>query len=837
MRRRRSGIGAELVPLVLILACLAGSLALIVVVHRRATSRRPARLAVAVAPPPSPAPPEPVPIVVRPEPEEPGPPPPPTPEDPTPKVLAKLTSAEAEQLLEASRADRKAAALEAARKTALAESERWRRRESLVRLQLDSLDSKVRKLENEVDELALERDALEKERDARKAMASQARSRPSQAILPHRGQNGTWRRPIVVECSNGMAILRPQGIGFGLFELASGFGPASNPFVATVAREAIRIQGNSSPDGQPVTPYIFFLVRPDGIRAYYEARGRLEPLGITFGYELADQEWEVDFPDLDDIKTWDGSAPSRPDGPDPLARAPGRAGGGGSPAEDEDFPSWGSPRRGGSGGPGEGPGGEFTWPPRSRALGGGSGRVDLGGMGGSSGPVSNLGGNPLGDRQAGPSGIPDGVDPLGDGPAANGTGRVSGGLPESRGVGPGSGTGLGGGTGDLPPSAAPRELSLGNRAVAPLGRSAPPLDFGNLNPPKRPTGTSAIGGTAPTASRAGGRRQGNLAGGPAAPSGSGLSGSADRPPVAPPAVADASAGAGDRENPSHSQAKDDPANAFVWPTQPGAGPRVRSSDRSGRPAGDGPDSVDRSPPVRHVGPFSKPLAMGLEPAATSNASGPSNPPIDGDPTQPDGSGNAAPGSPGRPQGGTSGGTTRAQGQPGSPSDARGIGQGGTPASQPPPGSIGVGMPGMSGMPPAGMPPPGSPPSDPPKGSTRSPSLPEPSPTSVVDRRFEVVVVCGPRGVIVQPGGYRVTADALKDRDGLLKKQMVALVKARRTADPKTIIEPRVRFLVQPGGDKMYWAARSQFLLSGLDWPVSTQVSDPDHPTFLPSESW
>ena len=99
------------------------------------------------------------------------------------------------------------------------------------------------------------------------------------------------------------------------------------------------------------------------------------------------------------------------------------------------------------------------------------------------------------------------------------------------------------------------------------------------------------------------------------------------------------------------------------------------------------------------------------------------------------------------------------------------------------------------------------------------------------------MVCGPRGVIVQPGGYRVTADALKDRDGLLKKQMVALVKARRTADPKAIIEPRVRFLVQPGGDKTYWAARSQFLLSGLDWPMSTQVADPDPLAILPSEGW
>ena len=87
-----------------------------------------------------------------------------------------------------------------------------------------------------------------------------------------------------------------------------GFGPSSNPFVADGRSRGDPDPGeHASPDGQVVTPYIFFLIRPDGIRTYYEARGRLEPLGITFGYELADQDWDIDFPDLDDVKTWDGS--------------------------------------------------------------------------------------------------------------------------------------------------------------------------------------------------------------------------------------------------------------------------------------------------------------------------------------------------------------------------------------------------------------------------------------------------------------------------------------------------------------------------------------------------
>ncbi len=77
-------------------------------------------------------------------------------------------------------------------------------------------------------------------------------------------------------------------------------------------------------------PYIFFIVRPDGIRSYYEARTRLERIGIAFGYELADAEWAIDVPNLDDPATWEGSPP--PLNPGSVAASPvresGRAGDG-----------------------------------------------------------------------------------------------------------------------------------------------------------------------------------------------------------------------------------------------------------------------------------------------------------------------------------------------------------------------------------------------------------------------------------------------------------------------------------------------------------------------------
>jgi hypothetical protein len=825
MRRPRSGIAAELVPLVLILACLAGTLALVVSVHRRIASRPASTPALAVASPPRPTipePPRPIPIPIpapvptAPEPEEPEPPPAPLPEDPTPKAVAKLTSAEAEQLLEASRADRKTAALEEARKAALAESERWRRRESLVRLQLDSLDAKVRKLENEVDELALERDALEKERDARKALASQERSRPSQAILPHRGVNGTWRRPIVLECTNGMAILRPQGVGFGLLDMSVGFGPASNPFVATVAREAIRIQGNVSPDGQQVVPYIFFLIRPDGIRAYYEARGRLEPLGITFGYELADQDWEVEFPDLNDMKTWDGSGPSRPEGEDPLAQLR-KSPAAGSPAEDEDFPAWGTSSPKGDS-PAEFPGGEFTWPPKAQTSNRGGGRIALGNLGGS-GAGAGLGGSgTTGTSPRAPAGIPDGVDPLGGLPAGK-AGRS------------------GSGPVDPPVAAIPGELKLGGQPIKPLepstGNVGAAIEPGSSQVPpssrersERPAPSPLVGEGAAASPGVTNRASD--------PSQSIVKGQVDVARPLSPTLSHE--GRGGQKMPdvvdSQALAKDDPANTFVWPSQPRAGSR--------KPQGD-PGSTDSSPPVPHTGPFNRPLAMGLDSMATPNGPTSPNSPTDADPTQPDGTSNAASGSqnpnPNQARAGASGRTPGVPGSSGSQANSKVIGSSDATGTPPPSGTVGVGMGGMPPM--GGQPAQASATDSPPESKPKkgSPALLDPSTSSIVDRRFEVVVVCGPRGVIVQPGGYRVTVDALKDRDGLMKKQIVALVKAKRTADPKVSFEPKIRFLVQPGGDKTFWAARSQFLLSGLNWPMSTQVADPDHVSIIPSESW
>lgn len=309
MTRPRPRIGSELLLVGLILGCLVGTWLFVVSMHRRAERHRKpvaVRPAPAAAPVQAAAPSPPPPPAPRPKP---APPPVVLVEDPTRKVVARLGAEEAEQRLEAQAADRRAETLQRARHAALEESERWRRREQVVRGQVEALSERARNMEHEVDTLAMERDVLAHERDATKAALARASHRSSFAVLPNRAPNGTWRRPIVIECRNGTATLQPQGPTFSLLDLSGLLGARSSPIVLAVVRELVRIQGLSGPDGAAAVPYIFFVVRPDGIRPFYEARARLEPLGIAFGYELVDQDMEIDFPDLDHPDEWDGSAP------------------------------------------------------------------------------------------------------------------------------------------------------------------------------------------------------------------------------------------------------------------------------------------------------------------------------------------------------------------------------------------------------------------------------------------------------------------------------------------------------------------------------------------------
>ncbi len=394
MGRPRRGIGAELLAVALIAGCVAATLAAVISVHRRQPPRSAKAPPVVVLAPPAPV----VPV------QKPAPPPPPLPEppvDPTKKIVAELAAAEAEQRTEAEKAARRIAALETATRAAQAESGRWKRGLALTRAQLDAREAEAGRIEGQAEMIAFERDALARRRDLVKETLSRDRDRPSYAVLPHKGPHGTWQRPIVIECRGDGVSIRPKGPSFDVDEIASPFGMGGNKFTMAVTREAIHVQRQTAPDGGEIVPYIFFIIRPDGVKSYYEARSRLERIGIAFGYELADADWAIDVPDLDNPATWDGSPP-------PLNLD--------AVAADTSAPRGGGAGPSGRNGDADNP---FVWPKAPPGADEGGGR---GGASGSTGPGT-------GDRP-GPR-------------LAEGSGRgVAGFGPAGAGSGPDSATGL-----------------------------------------------------------------------------------------------------------------------------------------------------------------------------------------------------------------------------------------------------------------------------------------------------------------------------------------------------------------------------------------------------------
>ena len=303
MGRHAPRIGLEVAMVGLVLASLAGTAWLLSRVHRREVAPR--LVVVAVAP-------------TAPPPEEPEPPEPPAPAEPepidaTPEFVSRIEAEIAAHVARGEAAERKATEIEAEIATARAQAGEWRRRIAVLREQGAERAAELTRAEWERDSLARRRDALIQDRDALREQVERERLRAKDgvAVLPYKGPNGTWRRPIAIECRGGTATLQPGGPSLTLSDMAGFASPRSNPLVLEVAKAMVRARSVPTPDGAASVPYLVFVVRPDGVRPFYAARMVLEPLGITYGYELADADWDIEFPDLNDPAEWSESGASR----------------------------------------------------------------------------------------------------------------------------------------------------------------------------------------------------------------------------------------------------------------------------------------------------------------------------------------------------------------------------------------------------------------------------------------------------------------------------------------------------------------------------------------------
>ena len=52
-----------------------------------------------------------------------------------------------------------------------------------------------------------------------------------------------------------------------------------------------------------------------------------------------------------------------------------------------------------------------------------------------------------------------------------------------------------------------------------------------------------------------------------------------------------------------------------------------------------------------------------------------------------------------------------------------------------------------------------------------------------------------------------------------------------------MLEPKVRFVVQPDGQASYKSARGQLILAGVDWPTSFEPTGRDVLGLYATEGW
>jgi hypothetical protein len=170
---------------------------------------------------------------------------------------------------------------------------------------LERLDEAEKHLQ--VDQAAAQKDLerltglVQEAKKRLKEAQSTSQKQRSFAIVPYKGANGTYRRPIYIECTKEAVIIQPEGIRLTAADFD---GPlrSGNPLAAAV--RAAREELNSRPGADAAAgndPYPLLVVRPDGATAYGAALSAIAAYDADYGYEFVDADWDLEFPPTDPL--------------------------------------------------------------------------------------------------------------------------------------------------------------------------------------------------------------------------------------------------------------------------------------------------------------------------------------------------------------------------------------------------------------------------------------------------------------------------------------------------------------------------------------------------------
>jgi hypothetical protein len=151
--------------------------------------------------------------------------------------------------------------------------------------------------------------------------AARKREQQTYSLVPYKGKRGDSRRPLYVECTELGIIFHPDK------KLVVDSRTAGYQFREEVEKrvslQTETIKTTSAKSDQ--TPYLFVLVRPNGITSYYHFLSSLQGMKLDFGYEFIEPDWILDFTDAEKAaanNSWNTASQSIPGSlgprPDPI---------------------------------------------------------------------------------------------------------------------------------------------------------------------------------------------------------------------------------------------------------------------------------------------------------------------------------------------------------------------------------------------------------------------------------------------------------------------------------------------------------------------------------------
>lgn len=191
----------------------------------------------------------------------------------------------------------------------LSHSEEHARRleEELAKLAIAAAQLKQTEEHQSVDQEQAERELarleklVEETQQRVEDLRAESGGKHSYAIVPYKGPNGTYRRPLYIECNSEGITLHPEGIRLTANDFIAPHWPG-NPLAAALraSREYLNDKAAKGGDYAPPDPYPLLIVRPGGIKQYALARAAITSWDSDYGYEFIDEDMQLSFPEAAD---------------------------------------------------------------------------------------------------------------------------------------------------------------------------------------------------------------------------------------------------------------------------------------------------------------------------------------------------------------------------------------------------------------------------------------------------------------------------------------------------------------------------------------------------------